>query len=835
MNFGQVSWCATTALGLVLAAVCAPSDRAWGQQGGGEAIDLTEIVVTARKRDERLLEVPITVSVATAELLQAAQVRNGFDLAALTPGLSYETTGSAANTKPVIRGVTTNSTAATQQKNSTFIDGVFVWGANAPPPFIDIERVEVLKGPQSTAYGRATFAGAINYVTKDPGQELAGRLAATAATGNEYEIGGVLGGGLGPAFMRGQIAAFFRTWDGNDEWVNRDGTKLGWEEQTYVSGKLLLDPNDAIQVKLRYTYSENRAGPNPFTYLDPGASSAANPGQRTTRFTRPDGTFTFYPTGAVPFTTRPYAEDFSTIQSPGSRVRKHRVSGEINVELLGEHSLTLVAAYNSEATIDWNGDPTNRQCWRPGASTSSFTTISCALSDQKYKDTQVDLRFASPGDSPLQYLLGGSYTDLESDWLIYQPVNGATFASLPSEDIVNWSVYGSASYRFLERVRLGFEGRYSIDETNFTGYGVCGLPAGSVARAPGVPCTASFRGSATPVQIADPFTGQTFATDIAGKTFKRFLYRGTIDVKLNDAWMVYGLVSRGNQPGRFNLGLPPAFDRFRVIEEELLDNYEIGIKGSFWGGRAKVTLAAFQMDWTNQTFRRTIQLLVRADGTVTEFDSTQPIPPGATTTLNTLIFNAGKSKVQGFELEAAAQPFAGLDVRGTLAYTRARFKEFCSEFLYQITGVETIPGGRCASVAGNALDGQPEWTGSASIGYSRPFGAADWSWFARADYFYQGKKYESEMNLAFVKANSTINLRGGIQSDRYSIELYGTNLSDNDVPTRANRLVDGTIPLASVGSTVTTPPARAGVSNQNNIAYVPRKERQFGVRMGVKF
>ncbi len=118
--------------------------------------------MTARKRDELAQQVPLTVSVLTRRLLDQAQVRDGFDLAALTPGFTYESVGSFANAKPVIRGLTTASTVPSQQKSSAFIDGLFVGGTTSPPPFIDLQRVEVLKGPQSAALGRATFAGAVN-------------------------------------------------------------------------------------------------------------------------------------------------------------------------------------------------------------------------------------------------------------------------------------------------------------------------------------------------------------------------------------------------------------------------------------------------------------------------------------------------------------------------------------------------------------------------------------------------------------------------------------------------------------------------------------------------
>ncbi len=803
----------------------------------GDQSQTAEVVVTARKRVERLQDVPLTVSVVTSATLEAAQVRDGFGLAQQTAGFTYESTGVQANNKPVIRGVTTNSTTPDQQKNSSFIDGLYIAGATTPPPFLDIERVEVLKGPQSTAFGRATFSGAINYVTKDPGDKLAGRVEASAGGLGEYEAGALIGGPLIGDRLKAQVAGYYRSYDGNDEWRNSDGRKLGNEETTYASAKVVAQVSDPIRLELRYAYLQLKNGPNPFLFLDPGASSAANPGQRNTRFTRPDGTFTFYPTGKIPFSTRPYNEDFSTIPAPGTTVNKHRFSGELTIDAFNDHTISVAAGYNTDDTRESAGDPTNRRCFQAGSSANALTTISCSEANQTYRDWQVDAKIASSSAHPFQYLLGFYLLGYKQDIAVIQRVTGAIFSTVPAERIHNTSLYGSASYTFAKILRLGGELRYNIDDTKYIGSGTCGLPTNGQVRPRDTPCLASFRGSATPVAIGDPYTGQVFATDVAKRTFERALYRFTADVKVSRDLMIYAVASKGNQPGRFNVGLPPAFDRYRTVEEEILKNYEVGIKSTFWGGRGTLNIAAYNMDWDNQTFRRTIQLLFLANGTVTEYDPSTPVPAGATTAISSTVINAGKTRIRGLEGELSLRPFQGFDIRSTVAYTDARLRDFCSEPLYQLTGVESVPGGRCRSVNGNRLEAQPALTASFGAGYTTPIGNGDWSVFTRGDYFYQSKKYESEMNLAYLAPTNIVNARIGIKHRGLSLEAFVNNLTNERTPSRANRLTDGSIPTAAVGSVITTPvtPALVGLSNQNSIAYTPRRSRQFGVRSSFSF
>ena len=159
----------------------------------GENIE--EIVVTARKREESLADVPLSISVFTAEEIKQRGMVTISDVAQATPGVSwtsYEAEGRGDS--PSIRGMSTNTGDPTLQNARVFVDGVFISGSLFSTLLSDIERVEVIKGPQNALFGRATFAGAINYITRRPSNEFEGAIDLTAADHGETMVTGRIAG-----------------------------------------------------------------------------------------------------------------------------------------------------------------------------------------------------------------------------------------------------------------------------------------------------------------------------------------------------------------------------------------------------------------------------------------------------------------------------------------------------------------------------------------------------------------------------------------------------------------------------------------------------------------
>ena len=163
-------------ISVAVAAIFAPA-ASLAQSDGANELALEEVVVTARKKEESLQDVPISVTAITADRIEELRILSPDDIARFTPGFSYVSSfGRLNQERPTVRGQTNILGAANA---SFFVDGVYVNGPSVSTETSNLERIEVIKGPQAALYGRATFAGAINFITKAPTNEFAGKLGAT--------------------------------------------------------------------------------------------------------------------------------------------------------------------------------------------------------------------------------------------------------------------------------------------------------------------------------------------------------------------------------------------------------------------------------------------------------------------------------------------------------------------------------------------------------------------------------------------------------------------------------------------------------------------------------
>ena len=258
---------------------------------------LEEIVVTARKREEGLQEVPVSISAFTNDDLRERGIRDLRDLANFTPNLTFESGPSARRNVPTIRGLGAPDLANENNNVGVFIDGVYVSARESINlAMLDIDRVEVVRGPQSALYGRSTFAGAINYVTRKPSDELYTEVEVTAAQNDELRILGILSGPLVSDKLSGRIAAGYETDDGTYKNGSLSGG-LGGFENTHLMGTLRFTPSDTTEILFDLSWADletqsaalgrypNNCGINPAPSQDtdfyscgeiPGANQQAN-------------------------------------------------------------------------------------------------------------------------------------------------------------------------------------------------------------------------------------------------------------------------------------------------------------------------------------------------------------------------------------------------------------------------------------------------------------------------------------------------------------------------------------------------------------------------------
>jgi outer membrane receptor protein involved in Fe transport len=246
---------------------------------------IPDIVVTARKIEERLQDAPVAVSVVSAETINQLGLNSLDDFARQTTGLSFSQAFGRSTDRPVIRGqsnVLAGVQAGVETGAAFFIDGVYYQGDIQGFDPQAIERVEVIKGPQSALYGRNTYAGAINYVTKDPTRNFTASGRARAAEHDEYELAGSISGPL-----LGEAAGFrlgARYFQYGGEYTNQlTGKKVGQEETKSAYLTLLIEPTSDIRIRPRIYWQKDDDGPLAI-FLQGSVDNNCRPGFRSPAF-----------------------------------------------------------------------------------------------------------------------------------------------------------------------------------------------------------------------------------------------------------------------------------------------------------------------------------------------------------------------------------------------------------------------------------------------------------------------------------------------------------------------------------------------------------------------
>ncbi|MCC7198077.1 MAG: TonB-dependent receptor, partial [Gammaproteobacteria bacterium] len=251
---------------LTLAAAASVGAPAAVAQTEPAATGLEEIVVTARKREEVLMEVPVAISVLTADDLEKKGVLNLQDVAMFTPGLSYFDAIQNQLGTPVVRGISQTNLNSPDRNVAIFYGGVYLANSNASNlEMLDVARVEVVKGPQSALYGRNAFMGAINFVPAAPTQQFYGKGELTMGSDERLEARLKVAGPLTDT-LGGRFAVSRNTFDGTWENIGAPNDNLGGYETTNVSGMLQWDPSDEFSGRLFGFWTDDRRDSSPQYY-----------------------------------------------------------------------------------------------------------------------------------------------------------------------------------------------------------------------------------------------------------------------------------------------------------------------------------------------------------------------------------------------------------------------------------------------------------------------------------------------------------------------------------------------------------------------------------------
>jgi iron complex outermembrane receptor protein len=246
-----------TGAGLLFLSV-APVARAAGNADSASAASIEEVVVTARKREEHLQDVPDAVTVVSTELIENAHLTNPHDLAALIPNFNFDSTFSPNRTLISIRGISQAETS--EAPVAVVVDGVQL----AHPAFLnqqlmDVEQIEVLRGPQGSLYGRNAIGGAVLISTKQPGQTLEGNVRISFASGRDRRVSGGISGPLGTQAVHFRLAGSYR--DNGGQIRNAfDGTNLDRTRDYTLRTNLIFDPSSALKLDFRAGFLRSKGG-----------------------------------------------------------------------------------------------------------------------------------------------------------------------------------------------------------------------------------------------------------------------------------------------------------------------------------------------------------------------------------------------------------------------------------------------------------------------------------------------------------------------------------------------------------------------------------------------
>lgn len=598
------------------------SDAAMAQeQAERSAQVLEEIVVTARRRNENLQQIPLSVSAFSFEEIELRNVRNLLQLNTLVPNLVISGKGPASGGQEgmfVIRGIGASRSGITDDPRvPLYLDGVYLGSADgALLDVVNLQRIEVLRGPQGTLFGKNALAGAINYVSQQPGEEFGGRAEITYGTFDRLEARGHVDIPFGDSFFT-RLAGLIKRDDGNGESVV-SGQELGDVDTKFVQGEILWRPSSKFQARLAADYTKHDNN-GPVTEIL--ATDDPN-----------DPVYSF--TGTVPFLVNLYNN--TPMQITDDTVREGEFQNRSASDNFYEHDI-----WGVRLNLDWDVAD-----WLTIKSLSSYRESNMdRLTDtdgteyvvldevhaRDYEQFQQELQLYGVNlDGRLTWVLGGFFFTSEFGWprqrfiacelmLSFLPCPPPVSFAKREQDSV--AVYGEGTFAITDIFSLTAGLRWSEEDITDLGFAEIGG-----------------------VLISEQEEG----------TFDEVTPRISLQAQATENLMAYVSYSEGFRSGGHNNRILPTVPNngFLPYGPETLQSYEIGIKSQFFNDRLQLNAAFFLQDWED------IQV--------------EKIPPGE---LQNFFLNAGTGEADGFEIEVIALIGEGWRFNVAVGYVDAAYTE----------------------------------------------------------------------------------------------------------------------------------------------------------------
>ncbi len=774
---------------------------------------IEEIIVTARKREENLQDIPLTVNAFTEAALEERGITSLQDIADYTPGFDFAQAFGRNDFRPVIRG---QANILGRANAGLFIDGIIVEEGNASVPLAALERVEVVKGPQSALYGRSTLAGAVNYVLKKPGDEFEGEVTAEYGERDHFRAeihgSGPLGDSAGFAITLSHYerdGEYDNHFPGNPLGTPAISDDVGGEETSSITAVLTLSPNDRVNLQAHIMYEETEDD----HYAIAVQSSSANNCYQVTR----GGTLTQpLPPAGTPeasantvgsagyngsgyYCGRMDVDDVlaanngdtmietSFFDDMGTERDSLRLGLKAEFDLTEAMTVTSVTGYsdveiNAAQDQTFGGGDTRMPVVGVGlpftvqpfsAAPRIFSRVGFLTAENdNFDDFSQEIRLSYDAGEALRYMLGFYYyeSDMKEDLITSFDTTTSTYIDgtrlfAPFNPTFAPAVISTSA--FYEGAPARDDGREEIES-----WSVFGFMEFDFTEKLGIGLEFRYN--------EDDFDITPAGADESVKgSFNAFLPKVSVKYKATDRLLVYANIGKGNKPGSLNnqAGLPEAD---REVDEETAWNFELGMKSAWMDNRVVANAAVYHIDWQDMQLTSTRAAVVN----------------GQPRTFS-ILENVGKATVNGIELDLSAQLTDFWDARIGYAWTDTEIDEF----------IQSVDAGASAGSAfreaalinGYSASGDVIISGTHLPQTSRhQFNLSntlhgnmtnDWSWFLRADLNYNSKRYAQVYNLAHTGNREVVNLRGGIRGGNFDIEVWVDNLFDNEDSTALIRYV----------------------------------------------
>ena len=740
---------------------------------------LEEIIVTARKREESVQDIPIAVSAFTANDIKELGLKSIDDIALYTPGFSFHSGFGRQPSldRPSVRGQTTilNGIAGVKAV-STFVDGIYIGGLVSSVDLANVERVEIIKGPQSAQYGRGTYAGAINYVTRRPSEEMEGEITVGGAEHESYDVQGWLSGPLsdGRAYFR--VAASYDQYGG--EHVNTlTGDEVGGQKTTNVSAKLFLTPNEQFEATLAVAYQ--KVDDDHFAMALQGREfnnccfrGAPSGGHDLSGVTGPRARE--YYMGEVqrnlPVTL--FTEELDSAGGAGNRNDRISASLAMHYELANQWRISsLTGSIDDEVESFFDATYGGYDFGVAIADALPFflrPTVGAGIcrglcgsflrvGAVEQTDFSQELRLSSPSDRAFRTTIGlyyyrGEKYDVRADKVIpdvaakygLTPRTVLPSAAMGEEEVTNTAVFGALEWDLSEKWAATLEARWATDDVSL------------VVHPPGD--RSAVRG-----QYDEEFSSVN--------------PRATLRYSPNEESNLYLNISKGSKPGGFNTNVPLGAtgggdESFRAYEEEEAWNYEVGYKARLMDGRMALNVAAYRTEADDQQFTLVVEHA-----------------PNQSTSI---VDNLGKTGISGLEIEMETLLSENLTLNLGYAWTKAEIKEYLNTDQADLRGSDGSlhDDHRLGSAAGHRIPRIPEHQASLVARYDGNTMASGFAWFFVGDVVYEDSRFSQIHNLIETGALTRVGARFGVRRDNLEIVLWGKNLFDDDAPLDILRYID---------------------------------------------